>query len=272
VTLSDPELAIAAAEAGATVVRARYGESLARFDKSPTDFATVADIEAEEAILDVLRTARPDDALLGEESGYDGPDVAGRTWLVDPLCGTLNYAARTALVAVNVALRSGNDIKVAASADPLAAELFWTDGQRAQVRRAGVDEALVPSAESRLVDVNLDRPHPNAGRFQAVQLLADAGFAERFGPRVVSTTLALAWVAAGRRAAYVTDGDLRDSVHFASGIALCQAAGCVVTGIQGQPVHTGVGGLVAAADHETHASLVAMIDKQFARGVGARPG
>jgi myo-inositol-1(or 4)-monophosphatase len=96
VTLTDPELAIAAARAGAAVVRARYGDSLARFDEAPTDFATLADIEAEKAILDVLRTARPGDALLGEESGYDGPDDADRTWLVDPLCGPLNYAARTA--------------------------------------------------------------------------------------------------------------------------------------------------------------------------------
>ena len=64
---------------------------------------------------------------------------------------------------------------------------------------------------------------------------------------------------ARRRAAYVTDGHLRDSVHFASGIALCQAAGCIVTGIHGQPVHTGVGGLIAAADRETHHALLNMI-------------
>ncbi|MGH3329804.1 MAG: inositol monophosphatase family protein [Nocardioidaceae bacterium] len=268
-TTRDSALAIAAAEAGAAVVRAKYGESLARFDKSPTDFATAADIEAEKAILAVLRNARPDDALLGEETGYDGPEFGGRTWLVDPLCGTLNYAARTALVTVNVALRSGDDITVAASLDPFAGELFWTDGQRARVRRDGVDEELTPSAESRLVDVNLDGPYPNAARFRTVQLLADEAFAERFRPRVVSTTLALAWVAAGRRAAYVTDGDLRDSVHFASGIALCQAAGCVVTGIQGQPVHTGVGGLIATADQDTHADLVAIIGKQFASRAGS---
>jgi myo-inositol-1(or 4)-monophosphatase len=189
--------------------------------------------------------------------------------LVDPLCGTLNYAARTALVAVNVALWTGKDIRVAASADPLSAELLWTDGRRACVRRNGVDEGLTPSVESLLVDVNLDGPFPNEGRFRTVRLLADEEFARRFRPRVVSTTLALAWVAAGRRAAYVTDGDLRDSVHFASGIALCKAAGCVVTDIQGRPVDTGVGGLVAAADHETYASLIAIIDKQFAPGRGA---
>ncbi|MCM0678517.1 inositol monophosphatase family protein [Micromonospora phytophila] len=267
-SLTDRDLAIAAAEAGAAVVRARYGTALDRFDKSPSDFATAADLEAEQAILDVLRTARPGDAVSGEESGHTGAADAERTWLVDPLCGTLNYAARTTLVAVNVALRTGSDVTVGVSADPFAEELFWTDGEDAYVRREGVDEKLTPSAESRLVDVNLDPPFPNGPAFRAVELLADEAFAARFRPRVVSTTLAVAWVAAGRRAAYVTDGHLRDSVHFASGIALCQAAGCVVTGLQGQPLHTGVGGLLVAADQATHAALLTLVGNQFPPDAG----
>jgi myo-inositol-1(or 4)-monophosphatase len=266
-SLTDRDLVIAATEAGAAVVRSRYGAPLARFEKSPGDFATAADIESEKAILDVLRAARPRDAVMGEESGHTGDASADRTWLIDPLCGTLNYAARTALVAVNVALRTGCDITVAASADPFARELFWTEGVHAYVRRVGVDEELTPTTDSRLVDVNLDPPFPNSPAFRAVRLLADVEFAEQFRPRVVSTTLAVAWVAAGRRAAYVTDGNLQDSVHFASGIAVCQAAGCVVTGIQGQPLHTGPGGLLVAADHMTHATLLALIGRQFPPGV-----
>ena len=75
---------------------------------------------------------------------------------------------------------------------------------------------------------------------------------------MLSTTLALAWVASGQRAAYVTDGDLDGSVHFTAGIALCLAAGCVVTNLDRGPLHTGIGGLVAAADAATHDALVTM--------------
>ncbi|GAA3246407.1 inositol monophosphatase family protein [Nonomuraea helvata] len=260
-SITDEELALAAAQAGADVVRAMYGAALTRFEKSAGDFATAADLEAEQAILDVIRTARPDDAVTGEESGRTGRGGAERMWLVDPLCGTLNYAVRTMLVAVNVALRVGSGITAAASVDPFAGEAFWTDGTHAYVRRDGVDERLTPSPDSRLVEVNLDPPFPNEPGFRAVRLLAEAEFTERFRPRVVSTTLAVAWVAAGRRAAYVTDGHLRDSVHFASGIALCRAAGCVVTGIHGQPLHTGAGGLVVAADRETHTALLNLIGR-----------
>ncbi|MFC7533743.1 inositol monophosphatase family protein [Actinoplanes sp. GCM10030250] len=252
--MHDHEVAIAAAEAGAVVVRERYGKELARLDKGGGDFATEADVAAEQAILGVLRQYRPDDAITGEEGGASGPAGSERRWLVDPLCGTLNYAVRTQLVAVNVALRAGDDITVAAAADPFAGEIFWTDGVTAQVRRDGTDETLVPSAGSALVDVDLDPPFP---RHPAL-LLAAPGFTGRFRPRVLSTTLALVWAAAGRRAAYVTYRDVRDSVHFSAGIAICRAAGCVVTGIEGQPLHTGALGLLAAADQPTHEALCAI--------------
>ncbi|MER7208922.1 inositol monophosphatase family protein [Streptosporangium sp. NPDC000239] len=252
----DAEVAIAAACAGADVVRGLYGRRLARIDKGAGDFATTADVEAEKAILRVLRTARPDDAVLGEEGGRQGAAGAERQWLVDPLCGTLNYAVGGMPVAVNVALRDG----AAAVADPFGGEVLFTDGESAWTRHDGADARLVPTSASRLVDVNLDPPFPSAPGFRAVDLLAHAGFAERFRPRVVSTTLALAWVAAGKRAAYVTDGgDLSGSVHFAAGIAVCRAAGCVVTGIDGAPIGRAGRGLVVAADAEAHGLLMSMI-------------
>ncbi|MEU4424559.1 inositol monophosphatase family protein [Actinoplanes sp. NPDC024001] len=253
--MQDHQVAIKAAAAGAAAVQQRYGSELARFDKGGGDFATEADLAAEQAVLAVLREHRPQDAVTGEESGAQGAAGSARRWLVDPLCGTLNFAVRTPLVAVNVALKDGDDVTVAASADPFAGEIYWTDGVAARVRRDGVDLPALPSAASALVDVNLDPPFP---RHPAL-LLASPAFTERFRPRVLSTTLALLWVADGRRAAYVTYGDLRDSVHFSSGIAVCRAAGCVVTGIEGQPLHTGAGGLLVAADEQTHAALRAIV-------------
>ncbi|MFJ4908295.1 inositol monophosphatase family protein [Streptomyces sp. NPDC093249] len=252
----DAAVAMAGVRAGADVVRAMYGQRLDRIDKGAGDFATTADVEAERAILGVIRAARPDDAVLGEEGGQRGVVHATRQWLVDPLCGTLNYAVGNMLVAVNVALREG----AAAVADPFGGEVYVTDGEAARVRRDGADDALLtPTAATRLVDVNLDPPFPSAPGFRAVDLLAHPEFVESFRPRVVSTTLALAWVAAGKRAAYITDGgDLSRSVHFAAGIALCRAAGCTVTGIDGGPIGEAGRGLVVAADDETHALLMSM--------------
>lgn len=72
----DAEVAIAAADAGAAVVRARFGTPLERFEKAPMDFATDADLAAEQAILEVLRAARPDDAYQGAGAGNEGAAAA----------------------------------------------------------------------------------------------------------------------------------------------------------------------------------------------------
>ncbi|MFC7219015.1 inositol monophosphatase family protein [Streptomyces polyrhachis] len=255
--LDDSGVAAAAARAGADVVRGLYGQRLDRIDKGAGDFATAADLAAEAAILDVLSAARPADSVLGEEGGRQGAARSVRQWLVDPLCGTLNYASGGMLTAVNVALSDGG---AAAVADPFGGEVHVTDGETAWLQHEGGKVALAPTSATRLVDVNLDPPFPGAPGFRAVELLARDDFVAAFRPRVLSTTLALAWVAAGRRAAYVTDGgDLTTSVHFAAGIALCRAAGCVVTGIDGAPLGAHGRGLLAAADGATHAELLGMI-------------
>lgn len=259
--MDDVELAIAAAEAGAAVVRNRFGTPLTRTGKGGTDLATDVDVEAERTIIELLVVNRPADRIVGEESGGVGDPGAARRWLVDPLCGTLNFAAGTGPVAVNVALCDGygdaGAATAAAVADPFAAVIDWTDGAAAWRRRDGQDRRLEPSATSRLVDLNVDAG-PGQPRPATVALLADEELAVRFGPRVVSSSIALAWVASGQRAAYVTDGRLEGSVHFTAGIALCLGAGCVVTSLDGGPLHTGAHGLIAAADGPTHEALRAM--------------
>jgi myo-inositol-1(or 4)-monophosphatase len=258
---TDLDVALAAAAAGAAVVRAAYGTELNRHAKGNLDFATDADLDAERAIFRVIAAARPRDGRLGEESGELVGDN-NRRWLVDPLCGTLNFAAQTPLVAVNVSLVDGPTTLAAVSADPIGGEWFWTDGRRSYVRVDDTDEELKPSARSRLVDVDCDGPTDRP--FLGPQLVGDPAFRSAFGPRVLSTTLAVAWVAAGRRAAYVADGSFVDNVHYAAGIALCRAAGCVVTDLAGQPLNTGRG-LIAAADAATHEELVAIIRPHLTR-------
>lgn len=238
------------------MIRTAFHAPVTRHAKDGDDFATDTDLAAERAILDVLATARPNDRFVGEESGASGADGGDRVWLIDPLCGTRNFAVGTTFVAVNVALRVGERVRVAAVAEPFADTVYWTAGDGAFRRHRGHDQELRPEAGSRLVDVDLDLPFPWSS---PARLLADAAFAGRFHARVLSTSLALTWVAAGRRAGYVTGGDLRDSVHFASAIAVCRAAGCVVTGLAGQPLHTAPHGLIAAADADTHARLVAAV-------------
>jgi myo-inositol-1(or 4)-monophosphatase len=254
--MTDIDVAVAAAEAGAEVVWRDYGDDHLRHLKSPTDFATATDTEAEHAIRAVLGRYRPGDYQVGEELDASGSAAAPRRWLIDPLCGTLNFAATTPLFSVNVALIDGGKVTAAAVADPIAAELFWTNGNGAFRRHRGENHLLTPSAISMLVDINCDGPTDQA--FVGGQLVADPRLRMTFRPRVVSSTLAVAWVAAGRRAAYVSDGSFRDNLHFAAGIALCEAAGCAISDLAGKPLHAGRG-LILAADHDTHSVILRIV-------------
>lgn len=265
--LSDADVAVRAARAGAAIARARFGSEHRRIEHAGPDFTTEADIEAERAIRAVLTRYRPDDGILGEELGASGD--SSRRWLVDPICGTLNYAAGVPLFAVNVALDVDGVTAAAAVADPAAGRMLWTDGvhawqaeqaeqaERAEDQGAEPGHRVAPSSSSRLVTVNLESPYPGS---IGSRLLFDETFRARFSPRCLSTTLALAWVAAGQHAGYITGGDLRDSVHWAAGIALCRAAGAVVTNLAGGDLHTGEHGMIAAADADTHMQLLATLD------------
>ena len=57
---------------------------------SPMDLVTAVDREAEQQLVSVIRTARPDDAIIGEE----GTTISGNSgvcWILDPLDGTTNF-------------------------------------------------------------------------------------------------------------------------------------------------------------------------------------
>lgn len=70
-------------------------------DASPV---TEADLRIEALVADSLRRRFPEDALLGEEGGLQGPPSARRRWIVDPIDGTKNFAAGIPVWATLLAL------------------------------------------------------------------------------------------------------------------------------------------------------------------------
>ncbi|MGC4932735.1 inositol monophosphatase family protein [Gordonia sp. DT30] len=74
---------------------------------TPTDPVTLADTESEELIRTRLRAARPDDEILGEESGGSVSVPSGVRWVVDPIDGTVNFMYGVPAFAVSVAAQIG---------------------------------------------------------------------------------------------------------------------------------------------------------------------
>jgi myo-inositol-1(or 4)-monophosphatase len=72
-------------------------------EKAPNDIVTATDVLVQNEIEHILREHEPDIAFVGEEGTPTLVHDASRVWLVDPICGTANYAAALPLFATNIA-------------------------------------------------------------------------------------------------------------------------------------------------------------------------
>lgn len=92
--LSDFELAAALTlNAGSLALNLR-AEGLQEAQKTGiADIVTNADTSAEAYVTEQLRKHRPDDGVFGEE-GASVSGTSGRTWVIDPVDGTYNFASR----------------------------------------------------------------------------------------------------------------------------------------------------------------------------------
>lgn len=87
------QLAEIAARAGGAVSREAFGRRVSVSLKSDASEVTEIDVAAEKAVFSTIRAARPDDALIGEESVKSEMDApkSGISWIVDPIDGTRNF-------------------------------------------------------------------------------------------------------------------------------------------------------------------------------------
>jgi myo-inositol-1(or 4)-monophosphatase len=218
------EIAERAARAAATVLldhEVARAPDLAGTKSTPTDLVSAADLEAEQAIRDVLGRERPDDAVIGEE-GVAKAGSSGLRWVVDPLDGTVNYLFGIPQWCVSIACEGRAGVIL----DPLRRESFAVAaGERPLLN----GEPLAPSTRADLptamvaTGFGYDAAVRRAQAGQVASLLPRVRDIRRLG----SAALDLAWTAAGRFDAYYERGVQPWDV--AAGLMLCEAAGLQVT-------------------------------------------
>ncbi len=120
--MNDLELALAAAEKGAEIVRRGFGAHKTTEQKGRLDPVTEIDHASEQAIVGLLTEHRPDDGILGEEGS--ARESNGRRWIIDPLDGTVNFIHGIPQVGVSVALYDGDDPLVGVVIDTMRHEVF----------------------------------------------------------------------------------------------------------------------------------------------------
>jgi histidinol-phosphatase len=84
---------------------------------------TDADRATEESLRNVLRRARPRDAVLGEELGKAGHGP--RCWVIDPIDGTKNYVRGVPVWATLIGLMDGPKVVVGVVSAPALGRRWW---------------------------------------------------------------------------------------------------------------------------------------------------
>ncbi|MGI8661632.1 MAG: inositol monophosphatase family protein [Acidimicrobiales bacterium] len=103
---------------------------------SLTDMVTEIDRASEALIVEELRAARPDDAIIGEE-GTAETGTTGVRWLVDPVDGTTNYLYGHPGFSVSIAAEVHGVRAVGVVHDPLHDEVFAAVSGRGATRNGG---------------------------------------------------------------------------------------------------------------------------------------
>ena len=230
------ELAFAAdlaRRAGATLLDSY--ERLERIDyKSKRDVVTNADYASERLVIDAIKARFPGDAILAEESGAhagvlrDDGSHNGRSWVIDPLDGTVNYANGIPYYCVSIGLVVDDRPSVGVVFDPARDDLYsaTADGP------AGLDGGPIEaSTKETLSDYVVSLAVIGRGGLMRERRIAPL---IRIHRRMGSAALALAYVANGRFDAFVQNGGLSPWDVAAAGL-IAERAGAVVTNLEGGP-------------------------------------
>jgi myo-inositol-1(or 4)-monophosphatase len=233
-TSKELQAAINAAHAAGTITLDKFGELSHREIKAKDfkDFVTDVDKACEAAISSIITKSFPDDSMLCEE-GTVINGTSGRTWIVDPLDGTLNFIHSFPVFSISIALKDqNNELLTAVVFQPVLQELFTAErGQGAYLNGKKITISSRSDKESFLMATGIpfkDYHYLESYIGMLKEVIHDSAGIRRAG----SAAIDLAYTACGR-----FDGFWEYKLFpwdFAAGVLLVREAGGTVTNFTGE--------------------------------------
>jgi myo-inositol-1(or 4)-monophosphatase len=199
IAMWEKEMTVAreAAEAAGRVLSRFFGQVSHIVKKGDIDIVTEADLHAEKTILEILHQNFPQDTILSEEAGKH-EQVSSRTWLIDPLDGTTNFAHGCPFFATSIALELEKDIVLGVVFNPQMNEYFEAaKGMGAYLNKMPISTSEISNLKESLLATGFAYDvHQNAQTALALfsKMLVRAQGVRRPG----SAAIDLCYVAAGR--------------------------------------------------------------------------
>ena len=213
------QLAQTAVRAAGSLARSVRQSSLAVSVKGRQDFVTNADVAVEDRLVEAIRSSFPDDGILAEES--HGTAEGEKTWIIDPIDGTTNFANGLDLWAISVGFALEGRIEFGVIYAPDRDELYAAMRGRGASLNGVSMRADAPSGRHGLILLGRSNRTASAGYLELVGRIAKSDYDYR---RLGSAALSLALVARGLSSAYY-EAHL-NSWDCAAGLVICCEAGC----------------------------------------------
>lgn len=209
--------------------------------KGPNDFVTETDQAAEASIIEVLKTAYPDHAILAEESGSSGH--SDYEWVIDPIDGTTNFIHGNPHYAISIALRVSGVVQQAVVYNPATNDLFTASkGEGAYLNNRRIRVSKRHKSNELLVGFAFPSG-PTEGSQEIKRKMLELSERAAGVRKSGSAVLDLAYIACGRLDGYMCFG--LKPWDLAAGILLVSEAGGLVTDPQGNTDYMENGNAVA---------------------------
>jgi myo-inositol-1(or 4)-monophosphatase len=242
------EVAVDAVQRGGELARTRLGDPGFVTWKGQRDVVCEASFYIQNVIAATIQAAFPKAGILAEEGPEDAPIPvdAPELWIIDPICGSLNFVQGIPYFAVSVALRAEGNICLGVVYDPCRDELFVAtlegaatlNGQKIVVQQ--FSEGI--EAWSNAI-VGTDWPHSGERREQAIAIAGMMMNQINECSVMGSPALGICNVACGRMHAYWhLDLKIWD---IAAPCLILQRAGGVLTDVRGNTWLYSDGGYIA---------------------------
>ncbi len=157
----DLALALELADTADAISLARFRSRDLRVETKPDlTPVTEADRGVEHALRERLARERPDDGMLGEETGETGSSA--RRWIVDPIDGTRNYTRGVPVWATLIALQADGVVQLGVVSAPALGRRWHAE--RGGGAWAGDDRVRVSSVrrvDDAVLSFSLDRGVPS---------------------------------------------------------------------------------------------------------------
>jgi len=221
--------------------------------KSPKDFVTLVDKEAEKIIISRIKEKFPDSGFYGEETGRQGNGKY--LFVIDPIDATTNYIKRIPLFDISVAVYQNDQNVLGVIACPMLDELYVAEkGNGAYLNGQRIHVSDVSELGRALVGWNRSNHTPEIIESSKKILAEILGRAATF--RVFGTGgLDYCYMAKGSFDACITP--LAEPFHSA-GYIIMEEAGAKVTDYYGKP-HSLESKTIVSANPDLHPQILDLV-------------